>query len=95
MKATGIVRKLDGLGRLVIPMEIRRELKLRDGERMEMFVEGNRIVFQKYGTCCHCCGQENITAEVLGISLCSTCLDDLNKARELTDKLTERLKKNE
>ena len=48
MKATGIVRRIDDLGRIVIPKEIRRNLGLREGEAMEIFLENNRICLEKY-----------------------------------------------
>lgn len=50
MKATGIVRKVDDLGRLVIPMETRKTLGIGVGEPMEFFVEGDVIVLKKYDT---------------------------------------------
>ena len=50
MKATGIVRRIDDLGRIVIPKEIRRNLGLREGEAMEIFLENNRICLEKYST---------------------------------------------
>ncbi|MGL5190890.1 MAG: AbrB/MazE/SpoVT family DNA-binding domain-containing protein [Cetobacterium sp.] len=93
MKSTGIVRKLDGLGRLVIPIETRRSMALEEGDSMEIFTDGNKIIFQKYGTCCHCCGSEKIDAEVLGISLCSDCIDDFISARELIDRVVNRSEK--
>ena len=48
MKATGIVRRIDDLGRIVIPKEIRRSIRLREGDAMELFLDGNNIVFSKY-----------------------------------------------
>ena len=48
MKATGIVRRIDDLGRVVIPKEIRRNMKLREGDPLEIFVEGDGIIFKKY-----------------------------------------------
>ena len=52
MKAVGIVRKIDGLGRIVIPMELRRTLGLDDKAPMEIFVDGDNIVFRKYRKSC-------------------------------------------
>ena len=49
MKATGIVRRIDDLGRIVIPKEIRRNIGLREGDAMEIFLEDNRICLEKYG----------------------------------------------
>lgn len=48
MKATGIIRRIDDLGRVVIPKEIRRTLKIREGDPLEIFVEKNCVCFQKY-----------------------------------------------
>lgn len=50
MKATGIVRRIDDLGRVVIPKEIRRSLKIREGDPLEIFIENNGVYFQKYST---------------------------------------------
>ena len=48
MKETGIVRRVDDLGRVVIPKEIRRTLKIREGDPLEFFVENNCVCFQRY-----------------------------------------------
>ena len=50
MKATGIVRRIDDLGRIVIPKEIRRSMGIREGDAMEIFLENNRICLEKYST---------------------------------------------
>ena len=48
MKATGIVRRVDDLGRVVIPKEIRKMVKIKEGEALEIFTEDNKVIFQKY-----------------------------------------------
>ncbi len=48
MKATGVVRRIDDLGRIVIPKEIRRNLRIRDGESLEIFVDSNNIILKKF-----------------------------------------------
>lgn len=50
MQATGIIRRIDDLGRVVIPKEIRRSLKIREGDPLEIFLENNCVCFQKYST---------------------------------------------
>ena len=50
MKATGIVRRIDDLGRIVIPKEIRRNLKIREGDPLEIFIDRGAVIFQKYKT---------------------------------------------
>lgn len=48
MKSTGIVRKADSLGRIVLPIELRRTLNISERDSMEIFVDGNSIVLKKY-----------------------------------------------
>lgn len=48
MKSTGIVRRIDELGRIVIPKEIRRSLDIEEGDPMEIYVNGNQIILVKY-----------------------------------------------
>lgn len=48
MKATGIIRRIDDLGRVVIPKEIRRTVRIREGDPLEIFVENGAVIFKKY-----------------------------------------------
>lgn len=48
MRATGIVRRIDDLGRVVIPKEIRRNLRIKEGDPLELFVDNNSLILQKY-----------------------------------------------
>lgn len=48
MKTTGIVRRIDDLGRIVIPKEIRKHFRINDGENIEIFIDGDNIVLKKY-----------------------------------------------
>ena len=50
MKSTGVVRRVDDLGRIVIPKEIRRTLRIRDGESLEIFVDREMIALKKFST---------------------------------------------
>lgn len=51
MKATGIIRRIDDLGRIVIPKEIRRNMNIREGDPMEIYLDGdNRVIFEKYNS---------------------------------------------
>ena len=63
MKATGIVRHIDDLGRIVIPKEIRRTLKIREGDPLEIFLENNCVCFQRYSAL------GSLTNETLQIAL--------------------------
>lgn len=57
MKAVGIVRKLDDLGRYVLPVEIRRVLNINIGDPLEIFVDGDSIILKKYEPSCVFCGE--------------------------------------
>ncbi|MFT8318851.1 MAG: AbrB/MazE/SpoVT family DNA-binding domain-containing protein [Sporolactobacillus sp.] len=48
MKSTGIVRKVDELGRVVIPIELRRTMEIKEGDPLEIFTDEDRIIFKKY-----------------------------------------------
>lgn len=50
MRATGIIRRIDDLGRVVIPKEIRRTVRIREGDPLEIFVENGAVIFKKYQT---------------------------------------------
>lgn len=52
MKATGIIRRIDDLGRVVIPKEIRRTMNIREGEPLEIFLEDGGVIFKKYLPSC-------------------------------------------
>ena len=56
MKATGIVRRIDELGRIVIPKEIRRTMHIEEGDPMEIFTDRDGIIFRKYRIGCALCG---------------------------------------
>lgn len=74
MKATGIVRPIDALGRIVLPMEIRRMLQLRTGDPMEIYTTDDGIVLRPYHAGCVCCGEGKGLARVAGIALCPACV---------------------
>lgn len=87
MRNTGIVRKLDDLGRLVIPKEIRRIFNISAGDALEIFTHGDNIILKKYTPGCHCCSEmENLT-EVLGLKICPSCLDKFNESRKMINNL--------
>ena len=57
MKSTGVVRKVDRLGRVVIPIELRRNLDIEEKDALEIFIEGEQIILKKYAPACIFCGQ--------------------------------------
>ena len=61
MKSTGIVRRVDELGRIVIPIELRNKLKIAEKDPIEIYVEGSSIILKKYEeTCVFCGGTKNV-----------------------------------
>lgn len=79
MKSTGIVRKVDELGRIVLPIELRRTLDIAERDAVEIYVDGDAVVLKKYKPACVFCGNaENIT-DYKGRSVCAECLEDLRK----------------
>ena len=77
MKSTGIVRKIDGLGRVVLPIELRRLMSLEDNASLEIFVVGDEIVLKKYEPACMFCGESSDITTFNGKKLCASCLREL------------------
>ena len=76
MKSTGIVRKVDNLGRVVIPIELRRNLDIDIKDALEIFVEDDQIILKKYAPACIFCGQAK-DVNLKGKNICPTCKDEL------------------
>ncbi len=87
MKSTGITRPVDGLGRIVIPMELRKNLKITELDSLEIFTEGEDIILRKHQVGCHCCGEMKDLTTILDLNICPKCLAEFQKARVITDKL--------
>ena len=81
MKSTGIVRPLDSLGRVVLPIELRRVLGLSPKDPVEIFVDGDYILLKKYQpSCVFCDSMEDITV-YNGKNVCADCIKKLGKAK--------------
>jgi len=76
MKSTGIVRKLDPLGRIVIPIEIRKTLDL-DNKPLEIFVENDMIILRKYEPSCIFCHNASDIVLYKGKNICQKCFNDI------------------
>ncbi len=74
MKATGIVRKVDELGRIVLPIELRRTLDIMEKDSIELFLDGKLIVLRKYELSCTFCGEKKNLFPFRGKSLCQSCV---------------------
>ena len=88
MKSTGIVRKIDQLGRLVVPMELRKTLELEIGEPIEIFTKGDTIILKKYQKKCIFCDNEEREKlyTVGGKVVCHSCLNKLRNNMMIVQK---------
>ena len=77
MKSTGIVRKVDELGRIVIPKELRTTLDINEKDALEIFVEGDTVILKKYVPACIFCGQAKNVKTIKDKRICFTCLDEI------------------
>ncbi len=81
MKSTGIVRKVDELGRVVIPIdvvipiELRRTLQIEEKDALEIYVDGERIILKKYQPACIFCGNADNIKIFRDKNICRDCLD--------------------
>lgn len=81
MKATGIVRKVDELGRVVIPIELRRTLGIAERDALEIYTDQDRIILRKYEPTCTCifCGNADDVILFKGKNICKDCLAEIKK----------------
>ena len=81
MKATGIVRTVDSVGRFVIPMELRRTLGIIDSEdALEVFVDEDKIILRKYSPSCLFCKSFDDVIEFNGKKVCKKCIEALSES---------------
>jgi looped-hinge helix DNA binding domain, AbrB family len=80
LKSTGIVRKVDCLGRVVLPMEIRKTYEISEDTPLEIFTDGEKIVIKKYKPGCIFCGQVDGVIKINGKSICPNCMDKIKEA---------------
>ena len=74
MKSTGIIRKVDDLGRIVLPIEIRRTLDIAERDELEIFMESDRIVLQKFEPACIFCGSSRSLISFRKKNVCGECV---------------------
>lgn len=79
MKATGIVRKVDELGRIVLPIELRRTLDIEEKNSLEIYVDGNSVILRKYEPTCIFCGDGEDVSIFKGKNVCAKCRRELAK----------------
>ena len=79
MKATGIVRKVDELGRIVIPIELRRTLGIEEKDSLEIYVNEDTVILKKYEPACVFCGKSKNVTQFQGKNICEDCMEELQK----------------
>lgn len=79
MKSTGIVRKVDELGRVVLPIELRRTLDIAEKDALEIYVDGATIILKKYEPACIFCGDAKDVNVYKGKNICPNCMKELKK----------------
>ena len=81
MKSTGVVRKLDELGRIVLPKEIRNNFDINAQDALEIFVENECIILKKYQPSCVFCGEMRDTVIYGEKRVCKSCIEKLNQLK--------------
>lgn len=89
MKSTGVVRKIDELGRIVLPSELRRVFGIREGDELEISVDGERVILEKRQDVCVFCSAEKPPIDFHGRSVCETCAGQLGQQGRLEVKLPD------
>jgi transcriptional pleiotropic regulator of transition state genes len=79
MKSTGVVRKIDELGRIVLPSELRRVFGIREGDELEISVDGEQVILQKRQDLCLFCGAESPSIEYRGRRVCDGCAGEIGQ----------------
>ncbi|MGO5138326.1 AbrB/MazE/SpoVT family DNA-binding domain-containing protein [Clostridium butyricum] len=79
MKSTGVVRKVDELGRIVLPIELRRNLDIAEKDALEIYVDGDQVILKKYQPACVFCGEARDISNYKGKNICSECMKDIKE----------------
>jgi transcriptional pleiotropic regulator of transition state genes len=89
MKDTGIIRQIDELGRIVIPIEIRKRLAISERDPLEIYVKGERIILSKPVNQCVFCGKTRNLETFHEREVCASCRSELSGAGSVTLSATE------
>lgn len=81
MKATGITRRVDPLGRIVLPKELRKTFNIQENDPLEIYVDGDTIVLKKYQPACIFCGEASEVVNYKGKKICKKCLKELRAGK--------------
>ena len=80
MKSTGVLRQIDPVGRLVLPIEIRRVFDIDPKDLLEIYVDGDQIILKKYNQVCALCGETEGLTEFNGKNVCKNCVAKIKKS---------------
>jgi transcriptional pleiotropic regulator of transition state genes len=78
VKSTGIVRRVDELGRIVLPIELRRTLEIAEKDALEIYVDGESVILKKYQPACIFCSNAKDVVNYKGKNICPACLKELS-----------------
>jgi transcriptional pleiotropic regulator of transition state genes len=79
MKSTGVIRRVDELGRIVVPKEIRKKLGIGTDDPVEIYVDGEQIILKRYNECCIFCGNAQEIDSFMERPVCKTCIETLKR----------------
>lgn len=82
MKSTGIIRRVDELGRIVIPIELRNKLKIAEKDPIEIYVDGSSIVLKKLEETCVFCGSTKNVTKYKDKLICDKCIKNIKDLEE-------------
>lgn len=77
MKSTGIVRQVDELGRIVLPMELRRTLGIAKKDSLEIYVDNDKVILKKYAPACIFCDSAVDVTDFKGKTICQKCISEM------------------
>ena len=78
MKSTGIVRKVDELGRIVLPIELRRTLDIAERDELEIYLDDDKVILKKYEPSCIFCGSSCGLVSYHGRNVCMECIENMS-----------------
>ncbi|MCM3634492.1 MULTISPECIES: AbrB/MazE/SpoVT family DNA-binding domain-containing protein [Paenibacillus] len=82
MKPAGVVRKVDQLGRIVLPKSLRKRYLMNEGDPVEIFVQGDHIILERYRPKCVFCGSMEEVAEFKERYICNVCMTEMDQLKQ-------------
>ncbi len=81
MKSTGIVRKVDELGRIVLPVELRRTLDIAVHDELEIYLDEDKVILRKFENTCLFCASNKRLVSYMGKNVCRDCVQAMNEQK--------------